>query len=91
MKRILLAVLALAACTSTASGNDGLRARVSPAPTTLRANAWTPSIALTAKGRAASARLALTIRRGGVSRTFAPRAVRKGSYRVRVAFPADGR
>jgi streptogramin lyase len=91
MKRILLAVAALAACTSAASGNEGLRARVSPAPATLAASAWTPTIALTAKGKPAAARLALTIRNGTVSRSFAPRAVRKGSYRVRVVFPSEGR
>jgi sugar lactone lactonase YvrE len=91
MKRMLLALAALAACTSAASGADGLRARVSPAPPQLAAAAWTPTIALTSGGRPARARLALTIRRGGVARSFAPRAVRRGRYVVRVVFPSTGR
>jgi streptogramin lyase len=91
VRRILLAVVALAACTSTASGADPLRARVSPAPATLATRTWTPTISLSSRGQAASARLTLTIRRSGLARTFAPRALRRGRYRVRVVFPGDGR
>jgi hypothetical protein len=91
MKTTLLAVAALAASTSAASGSEGLRARVAPAPATLAAASWTPTIFLTENRRPASARIALTIRSGSVSRSFAPRALRKGRYRVRVVFPSVGR
>jgi streptogramin lyase len=35
--------------------------------------------------------MALTIRKGSVRRSFAPRAQRRGVYRVRVTFPSNGR
>jgi hypothetical protein len=90
MSKLLLAAAAFAAC-AAAAGSDGLRARVSPAPAVLAGPAWTPSIALTRSGRPATARLALTVRSGSRSRSFTPRAVRRGAYRVRVIFPAAGR
>ena len=42
-------------------------------------------------GKPASARLRLTIRAGSAQRSFSPRATRRGTYRVRVVFPSDGR
>ena len=92
MRTVLLAAAAVAAsCASAAASPDELRARVSPAPATLTTPTWTPAIALTDRGRPATAQLALTIRKGAERRSFRPRATRRGSYRVRVVFPSDGR
>lgn len=83
--------LLAAACTSVGAASDSLRATVSPKPTVLRTNVWTPTVTVTKNGRPATARIVLRIRNGTVSRAFKARAMRRGSYRVRVAFPADGR
>jgi streptogramin lyase len=83
--------LLAAACTSGAADTGELRARVSPRPTSLSTNAWTATVTLTKNGRAAVAPLAVTIRKGADRRSFAARALRRGSYRVRVTFPSDGR
>ena len=91
MRRLLLAGATLALLTGAASGTPTLRARVSPAPATFAGPAWKPSIAHPAGGRPTSARLRLTIRRGASARTFVPRALRRGRYRVTVAFPSTGR
>jgi streptogramin lyase len=48
-------------------------------------------VTLTHNGKPARAALALAIRKGTERRTFQPRGVRRGSYRVRVTFPTDGR
>jgi hypothetical protein len=88
---LLLGVALAAACTSTAQSSTDLRARVAPAPTSLAARAWSPTITITRDGRPASAPLRLTIRKGSARRTFIPRAARPGTYRTRVAFPSDGR
>jgi DNA-binding beta-propeller fold protein YncE len=90
--RWLLPLAALAtACTSASATTNPLRVRVAPAPTALETGSWSPTITLTRDGRRATARLALTIRKGGVRRSFAPRAQRRGVYRVRVTFPSNGR
>jgi streptogramin lyase len=89
----LLSLAALAAaCTSSAQATGGLRARVAPAPTALTTASWSPTITVRRDGKpAAAARLGLTIRKGKVSRRFAPRAQRKGVYKVKVVFPSNGR
>jgi DNA-binding beta-propeller fold protein YncE len=84
-------VLLAVACTGASAAPGKLRATVSPSPSTLPTRAWTPTITLRDHGKPASARLALTISKGNVRRSFRPRATRRGTYRVRVAFPADGR
>lgn len=91
--RTAVAAFALlaAACTSVGAGTDGLRARVSPRPTSLSTNSWSAIVTLTRNGKPAAARLSMTISKGSARRSFAARAVRPGSYRVRVTFPADGR
>jgi DNA-binding beta-propeller fold protein YncE len=86
-----MAALAVAACTSASATGGDLRARVAPAPTAVATASWSPTITLTRDGRPATARLALTIRKGSVRRSFAPRAQRRGVYRVRVTFPSKGR
>jgi streptogramin lyase len=86
-----MAALAVAACTSASATGGDLRARVAPAPTAVATASWSPTITLTRDGRPATARLALTIRKGSVRRSFAPRAQRRGVYRVRVTFPSNGR
>jgi hypothetical protein len=92
VKALLLAAAAVAAsCTAASAAPEELRARVSPAPSALTTRTWSPTIALTDRGRPASARLTLTVRKGTVRRSFRPRALRRGSYRARVVFPADGR
>ena len=80
-----------AACTSSAQATGGLRARVAPAPTTLTTSSWSPTITLRRNGKPAAASLVLTVRKGKVSRRFAPRAQRKGLYKVKVGFPSNGR
>jgi streptogramin lyase len=80
-----------AACTSSAQATDGLRARVTPAPTALTTSSWSPTISLRKHGEPAAARLVLTIRKGRMSRRFAPRAQRRGLYKVKVVFPSNGR
>jgi streptogramin lyase len=87
---LVVATLA-AACSSAAASKDGLRARVSPAPASLATRTWSPSIRVTEGGRPVVARLVLSIRKGAERRAFRPRAIRRGLYRVRVVFPADGR
>ncbi len=85
-------VVAAAACVSAADEASKLRARVSPAPAVLATRAWSPTIGLSDRGKPVSARVALSIRQGAARRVFTARATRRrGSYRVRVAFPADGR
>lgn len=80
------------ACTSAGTASSAeLRARVSPTPTTLTTRTWSPAIRLTSSGRPASARLTLTVRNGSTTRSFRPRAQRRGLYRARVTFPSDGR
>jgi streptogramin lyase len=92
VRALLLVAAAIAASCSAASAAPAeLRARVSPAPSALATRSWSPTIVLTDRGRPASARLTLAIRKGTVRRSFRPRALRRGSYRVRVAFRADGR
>ena len=92
MRALLLAAAAIAAsCTAASAAPEELRARVSPAPAALATRMWSPAIRLTDRGRPASARLSLTVRKGTVRRTFRPRASRRGSYRARVVFPSDGR
>lgn len=92
MRAAFVAVVLLAtACSSATASSEELRARVSPAPAAFASRTWTPTIALTDRGRPAAARLALTIRKGSTHRTFRPRAQRRGSYRARVTFPSDGR
>jgi streptogramin lyase len=80
-----------AACTSSASATGELRARVTPAPTAITTASWSPTITLRKDGKPAAARLVLTIRKGKVSRRFAPRTQRKGVYKVKVVFPSNGR
>jgi streptogramin lyase len=80
-----------AACTSSAQATGGLRARVAPAPTAITGAAWSPTITLRKDGKPAAARLVLTIRKGKLFRRFTPRAQRRGVYKVRVAFPSNGR
>jgi streptogramin lyase len=88
----LLPIAALAvACAPAAADTGGLRARVSPTPTSLTTDAWSPTIRLRNDGRPAAARLALTIRKSATRRSFTPRAQRRGLYRVRVRFPSNGR
>jgi streptogramin lyase len=84
-------VLLAAACTSVGAGNDALRALVSPRPASLATNSWTPTVTLTKGGKPATAPLSLMIRKAAVRRTFAARAVKRGTYRLRVTFPSDGR
>ena len=92
MTKWLLPLAAVAAaCTSSAQATGGLRARVAPAPTAITAASWSPTITLRKDGKPAAARLVLTIRKGKVSRRFAPRAQRKGVYKTKVAFPSNGR
>jgi streptogramin lyase len=92
VRAFLAAVLVTAAaCSAAGAASEELRARVSPKPTTIASRTWTPTITLSDRGRPAAARLALTIRKGSTRRTFRPRAQRRGSYRARATFPADGR
>ena len=92
MRALLLAAAAVAAsCTAASAAPEELRARVSPKPSTLSTRTWSPTIALTDRGRSASARLTLTVRKGTARRSFRPRALRRGTYRARVVFPGDGR
>jgi hypothetical protein len=79
------------ACAGASAAPAKLRATVAPAPGTLATRAWTPTITLRDDGKPASARLVLRISQGDTRRSFRPRATRPGTYRVRVAFPADGR
>ena len=91
MRTSLVAVTLLAAaCTTVGAGNDALRARISPRPAPLTTHTWTPTVTLAKDGKAASAPLTLTIRLGTERRSFALRAVKRGTYRVRVSFPSDG-
>jgi streptogramin lyase len=88
----LLPIAALAvACAPAAADGGGLRARVTPAPTALATDTWSPAIRLRRDGKPAAARLVLTIRQGAARRAFIPRAQRRGLYRVRVTFPSNGR
>lgn len=64
---------------------------MAPAPSALTVRVWSPVVSLREDGRPAAARLDLTIRRGGIRRSFRPRAMKPGTYRVRVVFPSDGR
>jgi sugar lactone lactonase YvrE len=92
MRTTLVALTLLAAaCSAVGAGSDSLRAGVSPRPATLRTNVWTPTVTLTRNGRPASAPLVLRIRKGTTARAFRARAMRRGAYRVRVTFPAEGR
>jgi hypothetical protein len=92
MWRSLLPLAAVAlACSSASQATDGLRARVSPAPTALATTTWSPTITLRRGGKPAAARLVMTIRKGSARRSFAPRQRRRGVYRVRVVFPSSGR
>jgi streptogramin lyase len=92
MRTLLVAMTLLAAaCTTVGAGTDALRARISPRPASLTTDTWTPTVTLMKSGRPAAAPLALTIRRESASRTFKPRAARRGSYRVRITFPSEGR
>src|SRR5687767_13268766 len=92
MTKWLLPLAAVAAaCTSSAQATGELRARVAPTPTVVTTASWSPTIALKRDGKPTTARLALTIRKGKVSRGFMPRAQRRGVYRVRVVFPSSGR
>lgn len=87
-----LAFAALAAaCSTAAAAPEKLRAVVSPSPTALTTRVWTPTITLRRDGEPATARLALTIRRGAVQRSFRFRPSAGGSFRARVVFPSDGR
>lgn len=88
----VVAFVGLFAVVVVASASAGdLRARVAPAPTTLASPVWSPTITLTRQGRPATARLALSIRKGGERRSFSPKAARRGTYRARVVFPSEGR
>jgi streptogramin lyase len=78
-------------CAVAGASTHELRARVSPTPNSLTTRSWSPTIVLTESGRPASERLTLTIRKRAERRSFRPRATRRGSYRVRVVFPSDGR
>ncbi len=92
--RLPLVVVAAAlatACASATAAPEKLRASVSPSPGALTTRAWSPTISLREDGEPASARLELTIRNGAARRSFRPRATRRGTYRVRVVFPSDGR
>jgi hypothetical protein len=80
-----------AACTSSAQATGELHARVTPAPKAITTASWSPTITLRKDGKPAAARLVLTIRKGRVSRRFAPRARRKGAYKAKVVFPSNGR
>ena len=83
-------VLVVAVVVTPASAKE-LRARVAPAPATLATHVWSPTVALTRDGKPATARLALSIRKGSERRSFSPKAARRGTYRARVVFPSDGR
>jgi streptogramin lyase len=85
-----VAVLAVA-CSSATAAPEKLRAMVAPSPGTLMTRTWTPTISLREDGRPASARLELAVASGDARRVFRPRATRRGTYRARVVFPADGR
>jgi streptogramin lyase len=92
VRALLAAVLVTAAaCSAAGAAPEELRARVSPTPSALASRTWTPTIALTDRGRPAAARLTLAIRKGSTRRSFRPAAQRRGSYRARVVFPSDGR
>ena len=92
MWRFLLPLAAVTlACSSASQAIDGLRARVTPAPAALTTATWSPTITLRRGGKPAAARLAMTIQKGGVRRSFAPQRQRRGVYRVRVIFPSNGR
>jgi len=92
VRAFLAALLVTAsACSVAGAAPDELRARVSPKPAALSSRTWTPTITLTERGRPATARLALTIRKGSTRRSFRPRAQRRGTYQARVTFPSDGR
>lgn len=86
----VLASLLLALAVAPASASD-LRARVAPVPATLAAQVWAPRVTLMRGGKPATARLVLSIRQGDQRRSFRPTATRRGAYRVRVVFPAEGR
>ncbi len=88
---LLAAAVVVTACSSATASSESLRARVSPSPSSLTVRMWSPKITLTDAGKPASARLTLTIRKGSARRSFKPRVLRRGSYRARVSFPADGR
>lgn len=92
MRALLAAFLVTAAaCSVAGAAPEELRARVSPKPAALASRTWTPTIALTERGRPAAARLTLAIRKGSTRRSFRPQAQRRGTYRARVVFPSDGR
>jgi streptogramin lyase len=92
MRAFLLVLAGVAVGTAAAGAStEDLRARVSPVPTSVSVRSWSPAITLTSNGRPASARLTVTIRKGAEQRSFRPRPTRRGSYRVRVTFPSDGR
>jgi hypothetical protein len=91
--KVLLSAAAMlaAACSSGAASSGDLRARVTPAPSSLASASWFPTIRLTNGGKPAAARLSLRIRKGAERHAFVPRAQHRGVYRVHVVFPADGR
>jgi hypothetical protein len=92
MRTMLLALaVAATACSSATASKEGLQARVSPRPTALTTNKWSPTITVTRDRRPVAVRLALTIRKGAERRVVVPRATRRGVYGARVAFPSDGR
>src|SRR5215208_2640467 len=84
-------VLLAAACTSVGAGNDALRVRISPRLTSLASSSWTPTVKLTRGGKPATATVTMTIRKAAERRSFTGRAVKRGTYRLRVTFPSDGR
>lgn len=79
------------ACTSATAAPEKLRATVAPSPGALATRTWTPTISIREDRKPASARLELTIANADARRVFRPRATRRGTYRARVIFPADGR
>ena len=92
MTKWLLPIAALAVtCAPAAADSGGLRARVSPAASSLTTSSWSPTIRLRRDGKPAAARLVLTIRKGVTRRSFTPRALRRGLYRAHVTFPSNGR
>ena len=89
-RAVAFVVLVVAVVAAPASAKE-LRARVAPAPATLATQVWSPTVTLTRDGKPATARLALSIRKGGERRSFSPKAARRGTYRARVVFPSEGR
>ena len=87
---VVALTLLAAACTTVGAGTDPLRAHVTPRPTALAANVWTPTVMVTKSGKPTTAALALTIRKGSERRMFSPRATKRGTYRAHVTFPSDG-